>query len=325
MNKKGCLYFGGFFFVFVFLCFCIFSLVVVSLGSKTGLTEEGTIESVSEEGDTNEKIAVIDLEGVIIGDSSGLNMEDDMVERIIKKLEKVQEDNSYRGVILRINTPGGTVYDSDKIAKEVLQTKEAGKMVVALMEESATSGGYYVAVTADKIVASEVTTTGSIGVVTQILDLEGLYNKLGVEVITVTNTQGDVKTFENIDDPNSKDRKVLEQVLNDNFDAFINIIDENRDLTKSEILALADGSIYSGKKAKELKLIDELGGIDKAIEIISEAKGLADPQIVELTDPKDIFSDFFGPSFMNSFKLVDDINGKINTDPGVYTWYIVSP
>lgn len=289
------------------------------------MTQEGIIETTLKDGISKEKIAVIDLEGVIISDSSGVYNGDDMVQRVVKKLKKVQKDDSYKAVILRINTPGGTVFDSDKIANEVIKTKNKGKIVVALMEESATSGGYYVASAANKIIASEVTVTGSIGAVSQIIELGGLYEKLGVEVITITNTSGDVKTFENIGDPDSKDRKVYEQLLDDNFDAFVNMIDDNRELSREEILELADGSIYSGKRALELGLVDELGDMDDALDTASCEAALSNPKVIELADPQDFFSSLFGPSYIKSLKVIDNFNNKTNVEPGIYTWYIAVP
>lgn len=323
MKKKGCWIIGGSVLVIGILCLCVFSFF--SLIIAAGVSDEVTQETVVSTGNLNEKIAIIDLNGVIISGSADVfGAEDDVVGSVLGKLAQVREDSSFKAVILRVNTPGGTVFDSDKIAKAIVKTKEAGKKVVVLMEDSATSGGYYVSAPADKIIASEVTVTGSIGVVTQIIKLDGLYEKLGVDVITITNTEGDVKTFENIDDPNSKDRAVLEELLDDNFETFIQVIIDNRDLTRNEVLALADGSIYSGKKALELGLVDELGDMDEAIAAAKKLAELSDPQIIELKDPTDFWDDLFSTQLFNPLGSVKRVENKLNSDPGVYTWYIVA-
>ena len=327
MSKKGCYIIGGILLIAFLLALCVTctaSIILLS-GTSTDITSDSVVRESIQSGNVNEKIAVINLEGVIISDSTGVNIQDDMVERVINKLEIVQNDDSFKAVILKVNTPGGTVYDSDKIAKEILKTREAGKTVIALMQESATSGGYYVSAASDKIIASDVTLTGSIGVVTQVIELDGLYDKLGIDVINITNTKGDIKTFENLDDPNSKDTEVLQDVLDDSYDSFISMIDENRDLTREEILAIADGSVFSGKKALELGLVDELGGMDEAVESAKELAGLSNPEIIEFNDPIDFWSEFLGSGVVSSLGAVGSLSSKLKLEPGVYSWYIVAP
>jgi protease-4 len=316
MKYKGCFIIS----VAGILLTMIFCVIVVAFSvAMINYDFPSTQEVVIGEGSSSEKVGVIDLDGVIISGTDAFGTDSDMVENFLKKLDKIKNDDDFKAVIIKVNTPGGTVYDSDKIAKEIVKFREAGKEVVIVMEESATSGGYYISAPANKIIASEVSVTGSIGVVSQIIKLDGLYEKIGIDVITITNTEGDIKTFENLDDPDSLDRKVYQELLDDNFNAFVDVIIENRNMTREEVLKIADGSIYSGKKALELGLVDELGGMDEAIESVKVLSELSNPKLIHLIDQDDFWDEVLSNSFMSALNRFDT---KIQSAPGIYTWYI---
>jgi len=278
-------------------------------------------EDIINDSSSDDEIALIDIEGMIASDTDSLDGGDqDMVDIILAKLEKAQEDDNVKAVIIRLNTPGGTVYDSHVITQKVKEVKK-DKPVIALMGMSATSGGYYISAPADKIVASETTLTGSIGVITQITDLDGLYEKLGINVYSVTNTQGDVKSMENLDDPTSQDRAILEQVLDDYYDGFVNEVVAGRGMTREEVLAIADGSIFSGTRAKELGLVDELGGLDKAVGIAESLADISDAKVVEYNTYIDPFSNF-SLLMMNKINPLASYTKKINVEAGMYVYYM---
>lgn len=322
MSKKGIITSVlAILFVLIILCVCCLSFFMVASAIGEIDTESTIKVEKLTDSDSSDEIVIIDIEGMIASTSSTVDTgELDMVDIILKKLEKAQADENVKAIVIRLNTPGGTVHDSHIIAQKIKEVN-AEKPVISLMTMSATSGGYYVAAPTTKIIASETTVTGSIGVIVRITDLDGLYEKLGVEMVAITNTQGNVKSMDNVEDPNSDDRKVLEEILDDNFESFINEIIEGRNLSREEVLELADGSIYSGKKAKELKLVDELGGYDKAIQTAKEAAGIEDADIIEYNTYVDPFSSFslLAQSKLNPLKPYTD---KINPEPGMYMYYL---
>lgn len=318
MSKKGFISIVLFIFIpIIFLCLCCAATILFF--SAFGSTTEDNIEvKTLEDADTQNEIAVIDIRGVIASEDGVVGP--DMVEMIITKLQKAEADDNVKAVILRVDTPGGTVYDSDKIAQQVKHTDEQ-KPVVALMESSATSGGYYISANTRKIVAASNTITGSIGVVAQVVEMDGLYDKLGVKVITITNTQGTVKAMDKLDDPNSKDYAVLKEVLDDNFDDFVSTVADGRGMSKEQVLKLADGSVYSGTDAKDLGLVDELGGLDKAEEVALDEASIKEAKIILYDTYTSPFSDFrlFISDQINPLARV---NKKLSTEPGAHAFYM---
>lgn len=282
--------------------------------------EDNIIEEAIETEETENEVAVIDITGMIAANNITGSSETDMVEMILLKLQKAEENNNVKAIILRLDTPGGTVYDSDRIAKEVKRIN-AEKPIIAYMRGSATSGGYYIAAPTSKIIASDTTVTGSIGVIVRIIDIDGVYEKIGANVITVTNTEGEVKSMDNLDDPTSPDRKVLEAVLDDNYEAFVKFVSEGREMTRKEVVDLADGSIYSGKKAKALGLVDELGGFDTAIEAAKSEAGINEASVVEYQTYMDPWTGF-GSFIENQINPLSSLLTKIDTEPGVYYYYM---
>ena len=278
-------------------------------------------QKVVTKGNSSNEIVVIDIEGMIASSTDTLDGGDeDMVDIILSKLDKAEKDNDVKAVIIRLNTPGGTVYDSHLIAQKVKEVKQE-KPVIALMTLSATSGGYYISAPANKIVASETSLTGSIGVITKVMDLDGLYKKLGIDVYSVTNTQGDVKAFDHLADPESEDRAVLEQVLDDYYEGFVDEVVEGRGMNREEVLKIADGSIFSGTRAKDLGLVDELGGLDKAVEIAEDEANITDAKVVEYNTYIDPFSNF-SLLMINKLNPLAEVTKKISAEPGMYLYYL---
>lgn len=265
----------------VVLCICCF----ISFAFFGALVEDLDIsEDTVQSGNTNEQIAIIPVEGVITSFSATDfwgNSEVDMVTSIINKLERAKNDDNVKAVILEVNSPGGEVYGSELITNKIKEVQDEGKVVVSLMKDTAASGGYFISAPTDKIVASQTTITGSIGVFIQIQDIDGLYAKLGIENYYVTNSEGDLKVVRgDLNDENSEAYQVLQSVLDDTYDLFVQVIVDGRDLSREEVVELADGRIYSGKQALELGLVDEIGYMDKAIEVATAEADLDNPKVV---------------------------------------------
>ncbi|HEX9805229.1 MAG TPA: signal peptide peptidase SppA [Candidatus Dojkabacteria bacterium] len=281
-------------FLLLFLCICFIGSTYFVIKFIDTL-QVGPYDETILSGNRNEQIAVVEINGVISStpEAGGFfdPVQEDMVTRTIDKLEKTKNDDNIKAVILDINSPGGEVYGSELIALKIKEVKEK-KPVIALMRDTAASGGYYIAAPANKIVASEITITGSIGVLIQTADIEGLYNKLGIQIYTVTNSEGDNKvlTGQDLGDPNSEGFTILRGVLDDTYDKFVETIVEGRGMTEAEVVALADGRIYSGRQALENGLVDEIGYMDKAIELAMEEADLAEPRVVIIAKEEEAHS-----------------------------------
>ncbi|HSE02840.1 MAG TPA: signal peptide peptidase SppA [Methylomirabilota bacterium] len=222
------------------------------------------------------KIAVVEVVGVIgVGTDRGLD-----TETIVRTLGEYRDDPAVRAVVLRIDSPGGVVAPTQEIFTAVRRLRETKKPVVASLGSVAASGGYYVAVSADRIFASPGTLTGSIGVVMQLANVEGLLKKVGVEYVVVkAGAYKDVGNFARAMTP--EERRVLQSLLDDVYDQFIAAVAEGRGLKPEAVRAFAEGRIYSGRQAHGLKMVDDLGGLEDAIEAAAKMAGLpAKPKVV---------------------------------------------
>lgn len=208
------------------------------------------------------RVAVVAVEGLIAD-----------AERVVRDLDRHAEDPAVRAVVVRIQSPGGVVGPTQEIHDAVLRVRRAGKPVVASMGSIAASGGYYLAAAADQIVANPGTLTGSIGVILQLAEVEGLLRKVGVRYEVIKSGRyKDAASFARAMRPD--ERAVLQAVLDDMHDQFVQAVAEGRHLPRDRVQALADGRVYSGRMAKELGLVDALGGLEDAIRIAGELAGI---------------------------------------------------
>ncbi len=222
------------------------------------------------------KVAVVEVEGIIGADAQrGLD-----TDGVIRVLGEYRDDPAVRAVVLRINSPGGVVAPTQEIFTAVRRLREAKKPVVASLGSVAASGGYYVAVAADRIYASPGTLTGSIGVVMQLANLEGLLKKVGVEYVVVkAGAYKDVGNMARAMTP--EERRILQSLLDDVYDQFISAVADGRGLDPQAVRSFAEGRIYSGRQAQSLKMVDDLGGLEDAIEAAAKMAGLpAKPKVI---------------------------------------------
>ena len=215
------------------------------------------------------KVAVVEVEGIIgAGTDRGLD-----TDTLIRTLGEYRDDPAIRAVVLRIDSPGGVVGPTQEIFTAVRRLREAKKPVVASLGSVAASGGYYVAVAADRIYANPGTLTGSIGVVMQLANVEGLLKKVGVEYVVIkAGAYKDVGNFARAMTP--EERRILQAMLDDVYDQFISAVAEGRGLDPKQVRGFAEGRIYSGRQARGLKMIDDLGGLEDAIEAAAKIAGL---------------------------------------------------
>lgn len=239
---------------------------------------------------SNDKIAVIYCNGDIVsGESSDESMGS---ETIAKAIKKARLDDSYKAIVLRINSPGGSAMASDIIWREVILAKKA-KPVIVSMGAVAASGGYYIAAPADVIVAQPNTITGSIGVFGLMINAkELLNNKMGIKFETVK--FGEFADLGAVDRPlTDAERTIIQRGVDKIYDDFISKVAQGRKLTKEQVDSIAQGRVWAANDAKKIGLVDELGGLDKAIEIAKKKAKLTDARTVNFPEMKNPFENFF--------------------------------
>ncbi len=218
----------------------------------------------------SEKIALVKLEGLLLTS-----------EQAVEELNDYADDSSIKAIVLRIDSPGGGVVVSQEIYNAVKNARKEGKKVVASMGTVAASGGYYVAAAADRIVANPGTLTGSIGVKMEFANIEKLLEKIGVRGMVVK--AGEYKDvgspFRDMTEP---EKKLLQDVIDDVHSQFITAVAEGRHMQEAEVRAIADGRIFTGRQALELKLVDQMGDLEDSIRIAGEMVGIkGKPRVVE--------------------------------------------
>ncbi|MGC1453960.1 MAG: signal peptide peptidase SppA [Nitrospirota bacterium] len=217
-----------------------------------------------------DKIALVKLEGLLITS-----------EHAVEELNAYAEDSSIKAIVLRIDSPGGGVVVSQEIYNAVKNARKAGKKVVASMGTVAASGGYYVAAAADKIVANPGTLTGSIGVKMEFANIEKLLEKIGVRgVVVKAGEYKDVGSpFRDMSEP---EKKILQDVIDDVHSQFIKAVAEGRNMQEADVRAIADGRIFTGRQALDLKLVDQLGDLTDSIKAAGDLVGIkGKPRVIE--------------------------------------------
>lgn len=268
--------------------------------------------------DLKDKIAVIKLEGIIGGTdefgSNGIN-----TDSIISYIENAEKDDSIKGIIIDINSPGGSVLPSEMIASAVKKIK---KPKIALIRDVGASGAYWVASACDDIVAYPMSVTGSIGVRGSYLEFSGLMEKYGVTYNSLT--AGKYKdTGSPYKDLTNEEEFILMDTINKIYDYFVEQVAINRNMSKEDIKKLADGYIMLGEDAKEKGLIDYVGDENFAINLVKEKAGIKDAKLVyyrEQTSIFDLFSKisaksfyFLGKGIGSSLFSLNNNNFKITT------------
>ena len=254
-------------FVFLILAVCL-SAIPISMFVHRGegdRQEDEDGSSLHSLLDMKDRILVVKLTGMIAdkGDSSLLSRIGTS-DSAKKKLHKAVKNKHVKAVLIRINSPGGTVASSQELAEEVRLLRKAGKPVVVSMGDVAASGGYYVACAADKIVASPGTMTGSIGVIMNLINLQGIEQKLGIEPQVVKSGQ-----FKDMGSPHRamtpEEKTLIQIMILDSYDQFVHAVADGRRMEIDTVKKLADGRVYTGRQALKAGLIDELGSYQDAL------------------------------------------------------------
>ncbi len=255
---------------------------------------------------TGDRIAVIRVEGVILD-----------AQETVGELRKFSENPYVKAIVLRIDSPGGGVVPSQEIHDAVKRVRtKSNKAVIASLGSVAASGGYYIAAATDRIVANPGTLTGSIGVIMETANVEGLLQKIGVEGVVIKSGK-----YKDVGSPlrkmNEEERALLQNVMDDVHTQFIEAVADGRAIEFREAQALADGRIFTGRQAKDVQLVDEIGDLEDAIQLAANVVGIeGEPRVVE---PRRRFSirDLLDSKLTTVFP-------KLDFHPGVSLKYLMA-
>lgn len=269
----------------LFLAIALTGCVSINLPSVQPLTEKVVA------GEGKPKILLVDISGIIKDEESanifGIS-KPNLTARIKEELDLASKDDDVKAVVLRINTPGGSVTTSDIISHEIDNFKKKRKVpVVAELMDVAASGGYYIASSADRIIAHPTTVTGSIGVIAISVSASGLMEKIGITNQTIKS--GPMKDIGSPLKPmTEEERRILQSVIDGMYESFLDrvMIGRTNSFTRDELRKIADGRVYTASQAKELKLVDSIGYLDDAIEWAKQAAGVKEARVVTYAQPR---------------------------------------
>lgn len=243
--------------------FVVLTLVSYSLRDKMELATPGS------------KIAVIEVNGVITSAKS-----------TVRQLKRFGKDATVKGIVLRIDSPGGGVAASQEIYEHVRRVKQSGKPIVTSMGTVAASGGYYIALGTQTIMANPGTTTGSIGVIAEIPNFRKLMEKIGISFEIIKSGK-----FKDTGSPyremTREERGYLQDWVDSSYEQFVQAVMTERSLPEAKVRGIADGRVFTGQQARELALIDTLGTFDDAVRLAADLSGIeGEPRIVRETQRK---------------------------------------
>jgi protease IV len=275
------------------------SLISLDLSPRIEPLREQTIE-----GSGRAKILLLDISGFLSDEGGAPSLvigappapRVPLLVRVREELTKAADDSEVRALVVRINSAGGTVTASDVIFQELdLFKRSTGRPVVAVMLDVAASGGYYVALAADTIVAHPTSVTGSIGVLMVTLSAEGLMQKLGLSTTTIKSAERkDMGSpFRSLTD---EERRIFQVVIDGFYQQFVAKLAESRKLPLEAARKVADGRIYTAQQALELKLIDRVGYMPDAIEAAKRAIGVEEARVVVYRRPREYRATYYARS-----------------------------
>lgn len=294
-------------------------ILLLSLTALRAQAGDGRVsETVLLEGAEQQRIAVIDVKGII---------DDKLAEQLWPQFKRVRDNNDYKALLLYVNSPGGGVTASDTIAHYVNQIKAAGKPVVAYMGSFAASGGYYVSAGADYIMAGPTTITGSIGVILTLPNFHGTLEKIGAKMIVIPSTPATRKTAGSPFVPwDPANREYYQKLIDSAHDRFVEVVYQGRQKhfeDISDLEKLADGAALTAAQAKEAKLIDQDDAyFEDAIGKAAKLANLSKPKVVRLSRPASLRERLTGAAqAQNSLINIDaSLLEDLTTPRLLYLW-----
>jgi protease IV len=287
-----------------FVQLCVLAVIGLQAGciSVNLIEPSGPMREVQLSGTGDGKVLLLDLSGVISSqEKDSVFPQPNMLATFKEELTRASKDDKIKALVIRINSPGGTVTASDILYHELRDFKTKKKIpVIASMMDVAASGGYYLAMAADSILVHPSTVTGSIGVIMLTVNARGLLEKVGIEANAIASgPRKDMGSPFRV--MTAEERAIFQSVIDSFYQRFLSVIQEGRpNLSVDQIKKLADGRIYSGDQAKTAGLIDEIGYLDDALEIAKKKAGLTEARVVTYGRrgeyQNNIYSRLFGTS-----------------------------
>lgn len=323
------------FFLFLLLIFMQGCAVIISPSFYPRKDRLEEIEIQKPEGwFVSDKVLMVDITGILSSQDSGglFGSSKNMVDELKEVLKKAEQDPSIKSLVLRINSPGGDVTSSDILYQEIKEfRKKTGKIVIAEIMGLGTSGAYYISLAADKVYAHPTSLTGNIGVIATFPKLENLTSKIGIDFRVIKS--GDKKDIGSLwRDFSSEEREILQSVINEYYERFLNIVKENRKgLDQNTLGTLADGRIFTAGQALDAKLIDGIAYLPEAIKHARTEAGISDSRVVMYKRSNQYkeniysMSDVFAPSSSAQTQIglinVNTKGGIMNPGPQfLYLW-----
>jgi protease-4 len=270
------------------LAFLTLSVFLSGCVSLSLFPQKMPLREKTVQGTGADKILVMSISGVISDGKGGAGWDgdDDLVARIKEELTLAADDDHIKALLLRINSPGGTVTASDIVYHEIMAFKEKRKIpVVAVIMDLGASGGYYIAVTGDRIIAHPTSVTGSVGVIMLRVNAEGLLQKIGVEASAVKS--GGKKDIGSPFRPMTEDeRAIFQTMINGFFSRFLEVVSKSRSLPADQLKVIADGRVVTGPQALQLGLVDQVGYLDDGIAAAKKLAGLTDARVIMYARPE---------------------------------------
>ncbi len=225
--------------------------------------------------------------------------------RLVPQITELADDDNVKALVLRVNSPGGSVFGSEQIGEALDYFKSKGKPFIVSMGDYAASGGYWISCSADKIYADPLTITGSIGIFGLFPSAEGLVKKLGITPQTVSTNPG--KEISLFYDPTAEQLEVLQKYINDGYSRFIKRVAKGRNMKEERVRQIAEGRVYDAAQAMKLKLVDKLGSLDDAVAYAASEAGLKEDKFGVAVYPK------YKPDFLDILKSqgFDQLNQEI--------------
>ncbi|WP_456397618.1 signal peptide peptidase SppA [Desulfurobacterium sp.] len=253
-------------------------------------------------------IAILKVKGVITD-----------TDYYIKELDKLSKNNDVKAIVLRVDSPGGAVVPCQELYDEILRVKKR-KPVVVSMGSVAASGGLYISVAANKIVADPATITGSIGVIMQTMNFRKIADKIGIKVITIKSGPHKdlLNPFKKVD---PGDIAIVQNVINDTYQQFLEAVSKGRGIPIDKLKPIADGRIFSGREAQKLGLVDELGDLQKAVFIAKKLSHSPDAKPFEVKKEQPFIDKILGGQVSVFFDRISSIlKGEIEKKSLMYLY-----
>jgi protease IV len=275
-----------------------FVAIIYWVGSSVASTSDTWLEETYHSGNksSKHKIAIVSVDDMIM---------DLTARRVLRQLKAAHEDEHVKAVVLKVDSPGGTINASDHIyrkVKELCRGTDNPKPVIVSMQGLAASGGYYISAPANQIFAERTTMTGSIGVIASFTNVHGLMDdfKVRMEVVKTGPMKDSGSPFRPMTDA---ERQRWQVIIDDAFETFLEVVSDGRKMDKDQVRGLATGDVYTAREAKANGLVDEIGYLEDAIAAAEARAGVTDAKVIEYKRPLDFYEILFGSA----------TTGKMNT------------